>query len=361
MKIKVLVVDDSAFFRKRIAETLEADPNLEVVATAANGIEAVEQVRSVQPDVITMDIEMPEMDGIEAVKRIMAERPTPILMFSSLSYEGARVTLDALEAGALDFLPKQLDAVTGSNEYGSLLLQRRVVAISRRRPKAVAKRPLAAKPFAVAREASMTPPDAMERPVRQAIKIPADKVVAIGASTGGPIAVQRLLAQLPADFPVPIVTAIHMPSNFTTAYADRLNGLCRLEVREAMDGDDMQPGRVLLAPGGKQLVFEKLAGRIVVRVRESLPEQIYRPSVDVVFGSAARAVGAGILAIVLTGMGADGVQGAKLLKEHGAKIWSQDEESCVVFGMPQAVQNAGLSDRVLSLSEMETALPEQFS
>ena len=327
MKIRVLVVDDSAFFRKRITEALEVDPQLEVISVASNGIEAIEQVRRLSPDVITMDIEMPEMNGIDAVRHIMDERPTPILMFSSLTYEGAQATLDALDAGALDFLPKQLDAVTGSNDSGYRLLRNRVAAIARRLPRAaVSTKP--SQPSVAPSPVSQPAPAAKRVGVRSA---QGTQFVAIGASTGGPVAVQKLLSQLPADFPVPVVTAIHMPANFTTAYADRLDSLCKLRVREAVDGDKLEAGLVLLAPGGKQIVFERRGAQEYVRVQEGAAEQIYRPSVDIVFGSAAKAFGAHTLAIILTGMGADGAHGAKLLKQSGAEVWSQDEASCVVF------------------------------
>ena len=180
--------------------------------------------------------------------------------------------------------------------------------------------------------------------------------MAIGASTGGPVAIQTVLSALPANFPLPIVLVVHMPASFTAAYAERLNSLCRIQVREAQDGDAVQPGLALLAPGGRQMLVESAAGRPVVRVRDSLPEQIYRPSVDVTFGSAARLFTESVLAVVLTGMGSDGKQGAKLLKTAGSDVWSQDAASCVVYGMPQAIERSGLSDRVLPLEEIGQAL-----
>jgi two-component system chemotaxis response regulator CheB len=356
MKIRVLVVDDSAFFRKRIIETLQADPSLTVIGTANNGLEALAQAKRLKPDVITMDIEMPEMNGIEAVRKIMAECPTPIMMFSSLTYEGARATLDALDAGALDFLPKQLDALDGDNEAGRRRLQQRVAAIARRLPAAQLARP--------PRPVSTPPLRPPERPV-QAVPtatrmaetpVASYGLVVIGASTGGPVAVQELLSRLPANFPSPVVVAIHMPANFTAAYAERVNNLCRLHVCEARDGDSVRPGQVLLAPGGLQIVFEPRGADYCVRVKESPPGQIYRPSVDLLFGSAARVFGKRCLAIVLTGMGADGAQGARALKRAGARIWSQSEQSCVVYGMPQAVESEGLSDRVMTPLEMAKAL-----
>jgi two-component system chemotaxis response regulator CheB len=344
-KIRVLIVDDSAFFRHRISDMLVRNPEIEVVGTANNGYEGLQQARSLKPDVITMDVEMPVMDGITAVKRIMAEVPTPIIMFSSLTHEGAKATLDALDAGAVDFLPKQLATGTQEQETMERMLARRALLLGRRQQ---ARR---ATPAAV--------PSAIPKPtpaVTEPIKKGHYKLVAIGASTGGPVAIQTLLASLPKGFPLPLVLVVHMPASFTPAYAQRLDGLCNIGVQEAVDGDRLQPGRAYLAPGGKQMLLERQGGGMVVRISDSLPGQTYRPSVDVTLGSAARAFTDSVLAIVLTGMGSDGMQGSRLLKEAGSTVWSQDEASCVVYGMPQAVEKAGLSDRVLPLDEIGPVL-----
>lgn len=373
-KIRVLVVDDSAFFRKRIVEILNADPRIEVIGMAVDGREAVEQNRRLRPDVITMDVEMPQMNGIEAVRQIMASQPTPVLMFSSLTYNGAKATLDALEAGALDFLPKQFESLTRGAESGQHQLCSRVVAIARKTGGGARPAP-APRPFPTARPASpvpaatapsttatqMPPTGAVRRPSRaEAPGSLRDYMLVIGASTGGPIALQQIISTLPANFPSPIVVAIHMPANFTKAFAERLNSMSKLEVREAAEGDQPKQGLVLIAPGGMQLVFESRGSQSMLHVRDSTPEQIYRPSVDVLFGSASRAYGAKVLALVLTGMGADGLQGGRLLKQGGGKLWSQNAASCVVYGMPQAVESAGLSDRVLALDEIGKSLREAF-
>jgi len=340
-KARVLVVDDSAFFRRRITDILSKNSNVQVVASAADGLSAVRETHKHQPDVITMDVEMPVLDGISAVRRIMSERPTPIIMFSSLTKEGAKATLDALEAGAVDFLPKQFDEMAGRGGTGAEELVRRVLAVARRGVTRRLGEPIrvAAKPTRVAKTVRRIEP----KPYR---------LLAIGASTGGPIAIQKLLTELPRGFRLPILIVVHMPASFTPAYAERLNSLCQIGVKEACDGDVLRSGQAYLAPGGKQMVVERSGAETVIRIKDSTSDQTYKPSVDVSFGSAARLYGSGVLAVILTGMGADGKMGAQALKNGGSTVWSQDEASCVVFGMPQAVEKAGISDRVLALSDI---------
>ncbi|MGD2116917.1 MAG: chemotaxis response regulator protein-glutamate methylesterase [Chromatiales bacterium] len=339
-KVDVLVVDDSAFFRHRITEVLQQSPQLNVIGTAANGREAVEKTLQLKPDVITMDVEMPVMDGIEAVRQIMAKLPTPILMFSSLTSDGARVTLDALDAGAVDFLSKNFSPKSTFDE-AYVLLREKVSKIAARTNRKSLARTSPTKTAAAGSER-----------VRAASQTGRYKLVVIGASTGGPVALQTVLSKLPASFPLPIVVMVHMPAAFTPAYASRLNDLCKIRVKEATDRDALTPGQALLAPGGMQLLVEKSGSSGYVEVKQSLPEQTYKPSVDVGFGSAALSFGRDVLAIVLTGMGSDGKMGAQKLKQAGATVWSQNEASCVVYGMPQAVEKAGLSDRVLAIDEI---------
>lgn len=344
-RVRVLVVDDSAFFRRRIASMLGDVPMIEVVGFAGDGQSAILEARRLKPDVITMDVEMPVLDGISAVRRIVAENPIPILMFSSLTHEGAKATLDALDAGAVDFLPKQFDRSSGPE--ASKLLARRVLAIGSRGMNR--------------RLGTLLRPQPAAKPaVRPAVAAPVHrgsyKLVAIGASTGGPVAVQTLLSALPANFSAPILIVVHMPASFTPAYAERLNTQSAVTVKEAADGDRLRPAHAYLAPGGKQMILERRGEDTLIRIRESSPDQTYRPSVDVSFGSAARLMPRDVLAIILTGMGADGKQAARLLKEGGSTVWSQSEESCVVYGMPQAVEKAGLSDRVLDLAEIGPSL-----
>ncbi|WP_445179283.1 protein-glutamate methylesterase/protein-glutamine glutaminase [Pseudomonas sp. McL0111] len=381
MAVKVLVVDDSGFFRRRVSEILSADPSIQVVGTATNGKEAIDQALALKPDVITMDYEMPMMDGITAVRHIMQRCPTPVLMFSSLTHEGARVTLDALDAGAVDFLPKNFEDISRNPEKVKQLLCEKVHSISRSNRRfsayssptpAAAPAPTPAPapaPSSVSSYGSSAPARPAPAPVHApapsrassagasspAPKRKAYKLVAIGTSTGGPVALQRVLTQLPANFPAPIVLIQHMPAAFTKAFAERLDKLCRISVKEAEDGDILRPGLALLAPGGKQMMID---GRGAVKILPGDERLNYKPCVDITFGSAAKSYGDKVLAVVLTGMGADGREGARLLKQGGSAIWAQDEASCVIYGMPMAIVKADLADAVYSLDDIGKHLVE---
>lgn len=364
-RVRTLIVDDSGFFRRRIRELLTEDPEIEVVGEAATGREALQKVQQLRPDVVTMDIEMPEMDGIAAVREIMHRYPTPVLMFSSLTYEGARATLDALDAGAVDFLPKRFSDISGDAEQARRLLRERVRLVGRGR----AARRVAPAPGSPARGAGPEPGSAAtERqrasagapapaPARQ-ITLPAGRVrlVVIGTSTGGPVALQRVLTALPAGFPLPLLLIQHMPGSFTTAFAARLDQLCRIQVREAADGDRLSPGLALLAPGGRQLGLRAVNGQLTIRIFDAEPGQFYKPSVDVAFSAAAHHCPGKVLGVVLTGMGADGREGARELKESGSALWAQDEASSVIYGMPGAVAKAGLTDAILDLEAIGPSL-----
>ena len=367
MAVKVLVVDDSGFFRRRVSEILSADPTIQVVGTATNGKEAIDQAIALKPDVITMDYEMPMMDGITAVRHIMQRCPTPVLMFSSLTHEGARVTLDALDAGAVDFLPKNFEDISRNPDKVKQMLCEKGHSISRsnRRSLFSTPAPAAAAPTSsFARPAPAPVARPAVAPVRAAAassahspapKRKAYKLVAIGTSTGGPVALQRVLTQLPANFPAPIVLVQHMPAAFTKAFAERLDKLCRITVKEAEDGDVLRPGLALLAPGGKQMMVD---GRGAIKILPGDERLNYKPCVDITFGSAAKSYGDKVLAVVLTGMGADGREGARLLKQGGSAIWAQDEASCVIYGMPMAIVKADLADAVYSLDDIGKHLVE---
>jgi len=387
--VSVLIVDDSGFFRKRLHEILNSVPEITVVGAASNGREAVDLAKKLRPDVITMDYEMPAMDGVTAVRHIMAECPTSIMMFSSLTYEGARVTLDALEAGAVDFLPKNFEDI--ARDFGKMQeeLKSRILAIAKKSNAAISK-PATTEPTErkviqetvqnasyndsayrqassskaaaattrserMARSSSSlvtssTPANLHPREAAQSsssirtrkrVGHPVD-ILLIGASTGGPVAIQKVLTRLPANFPMPVIVVQHMPATFTPAFAERLNSLCAITVKHAEEGDFLQPGVVLVAQGAKQLLIT--GQRPQVKIVEGDERLSYKPSVDVTFGSAAKAFPGRVLAVVLTGMGADGREGCRMLKQSGSTVYTQSQKTCVIYGMPMAVDKAGYSD-----------------
>ncbi len=374
MSIKVLVVDDSSFFRRRLTEILTGDPEITVIGTANNGKEAVEKAMELKPDVITMDVEMPVMDGIQAVREILKQQRVPILMFSSLTHAGAKATLDALDAGAVDFLPKKFEDIARDKGEAIEVLRQRVKAVARRRlfvrptataatpapaarttPAPIARTPLARAELLRSPERTESADSTPERPFKVSGK--SYKLLAIGTSTGGPVALQTIITALPANFPLPIVLVQHMPAAFTVDFASRLNSLAKIEVKEAADGDILRPGVAYLAPGGKQMLVEGSDSQAKLRIKDDdSPRITFKPSVDITFGTAAKVFNDKVLAIVLTGMGSDGRDGCRLLKQFGSKIWSQDEASCVVYGMPQAVTSAGLTDLEVTLAEVASKM-----
>lgn len=379
MPIKVLVVDDSSFFRRRVSEIIERDSELTVIDTAKDGKDAIEKAVSLKPDVITMDVEMPVLDGISAVREIMAKSPTAILMFSSLTHDGAKATLDALDAGALDFLPKKFEDIARNRDDAVELLQSRIKQLGKQR---ISRRPTAASTSASASRTTRTAPTrTAERPkivsapvrgsssrvatapVRKApTRKPSDyKIVAIGTSTGGPVALQKILTQIPANISVPILLIQHMPAAFTPAFAQRLNTMCKISVKEAENGDALKPGHAYLAPGGCQMMVEGRGPQFKLKVMQDESDRLtYKPSVDLTFGSVAKSYGGSVLSMVLTGMGADGREGARMLKSAGATIWAQDEATCVVYGMPQAVHSAGLSQESIALGDFPQRIKEEL-
>lgn len=339
--IRVLVVDDSAFMRKAIGTMLANDPEIEVVGTAKNGQEGLDMVRSLSPDVVTMDMEMPVMDGLSALKRIMMEMPRPVIMISSLTVEGAEATLKALEAGAVDFIPKKLSRVSLEIIKIEHDLRAKVKAVARRR---------LLRPSRPAAAPRVQPP---RRPLSGAS---ARAVVAIGVSTGGPPAVQSILSQLPENFPACVLIAQHMPQAFTGPFAKRLDSLSKLAVSEAVDGAPVIPGKVYVAPGGSHLRVRREGMRLVVEVGSEPRTALYKPSVNELMGSVADVIGSRALGLMLTGMGNDGLEGAKKLKAAGGRLMAQNDASCVVYGMPKAVVDAGLADEVVDLADIPAML-----
>jgi two-component system chemotaxis response regulator CheB len=367
MAYRILIVDDSNFFCRRIKQILEEDAELEVVGQAKNGQEALTLVASLKPDVVTMDIEMPVMDGITAVKKIMASNPVPIMMFSSLTQEGAQATLDALDAGALDFIPKKFEDIALNRKEAILLLQSRIKALCGRKMlgiSSLAKSHSSSLSFATSRLKKNVSIE-KSTPVKthfNASTLSHYSCLAIGTSTGGPVALQKILTELPRDFPVPVVIVQHMPGSFTQAFAKRLHDLCDVTVKEATNGDMLTPGICYLAPGGKQMTIEGRAGsaRVVISEPDCFPFSAYKPSVDVTFDSVAQVYSGKVLAVILTGMGADGREGCKTLKAKGAKIWAQDEQSSVVYGMPQAVTVANISQANYDIAHMASHIKNEI-
>jgi two-component system chemotaxis response regulator CheB len=343
-KTRVVVVDDSALVRSLLAEIINRQPDMQCVGVAADPYQARETIRSLNPDVITLDVEMPRMDGIDFLAKLMRLRPMPVVMVSTLTERGAEVTLRALELGAVDFVAKPKIGVAD----GLARLADQITEKVRIAARAQMRRP----DPAAAQAAPPPPPTAIGR-------LSTEKIVFIGASTGGTEATREVLTQLPPDFPAVMITQ-HMPAGFTKSYAARLDSLCRIRVAEARDGERVLPGHAYLAPGGTQMSVEKSGANYVVRVQDGEPVNRHKPSVEVLFKSAARVVGPNALGVMLTGMGADGARAMKEMRDAGSWNVAQDEASCVVFGMPREAIAAGAANEVLPLTQIAPALIERL-
>ncbi len=337
--IKVLVVDDSAFMRNTLSSMISSDAEIEVAGIARDGIEAVEKVQLLKPDIVTMDVEMPRMDGIEALRKIMESNPVPVLMVSSLTNEGAKVTLDALDIGAVDFIPKNLSDLSINIVKIKTLLIDKIKKIGKKGlNKGIIRTPL---------KQLQMPAETQYKAHRKV------SIVAIGSSTGGPKALQGIIAAMPAEFPVPVVIAQHMPPTFTGPFAERLNQLSRIEVREAQEGEPLKKGTVYIAPGrGHMGLVRKKLTETVVTVSENLGTHIYKPSVDVLMNSAVECFSGSVLGVVLTGLGNDGTEGMTSIKNKGGRTIAESEKTCVVYGMPKSVVEAGVADKVVPLDEV---------
>jgi len=344
-EIRVLVVDDSAVVRQVMSDILGREPGIRVIGTAPDPLFALERMRREWPDVITLDVEMPRMDGVTFLKKIMAERPTPVVICSSLTQAGAETTMQALAAGAVSITTKP---TLGLKEFlressNDVVAAVRAAAVSRvRNP--------AARP--VARAAAE--PDGAAAGVHAMAKT-TDSIVAIGTSTGGTQALEAVLTALPATAPG-IVIVQHMPEKFTASFAERLNGLCEIDVFEAKDGQRVVPGRALIAPGGKHMLLKRSGAQYHVEVVDGPVVNRHRPSVDVLFRSVAKYAGKNALGVIMTGMGDDGARGLKEMHDAGARTLAQDEESCVVYGMPKEAVKLGAVDRSLPLERIAAAL-----
>lgn len=345
-KVKVLVVDDSASVRQTLADILSSDPGIEVVGTAADPFVAAQRMRDVLPDVITLDVEMPRMDGITFLRKIMAQRPIPVVMCSSLTEQGSETLMQALEAGAVDVVLKpKMDVRQSLLETAATICDTvRAAAharLSQMRAVRDCRRPVERK---LSADVIMPPP----APGAHAMARTTEKVVCIGASTGGTESLRVVLEGLPVDSPG-IVIVQHMPEKFTAAFARRLDGLCEVEVKEAEDGDTVLRGRVLIAPGNRHMLLQRSGARYYVSIKDGPQVSRHRPSVDVLFRSAAHHAGANALGILMTGMGDDGASGMAEMRAAGATTIAQDEASCVVFGMPKEAIARGGVDKVVPL------------
>ncbi|MBX3637038.1 MAG: chemotaxis response regulator protein-glutamate methylesterase [Rubrivivax sp.] len=345
-KTRVVVVDDSALVRGLLAQIIDRQPDMECIGAASDPLVAREMIRNLNPDVITLDVEMPRMDGLDFLSRLMRLRPMPVVMVSTLTERGADVTLRALELGAVDFVAKpKIGVADGLRRLGEDITEK-IRAATRARVQRLPAAPAAGAPAAPTAVA----PSALGR-------LSTEKIIFIGASTGGTEATREVLVNLPADSPAVMITQ-HMPPGFTKSYSARLDGLCRIRVAEAVDGERVLPGHAYIAPGGLHLSVERSGANYVARVRDGDPVNRHKPSVEVLFDSAARVVGRNALGVMLTGMGADGARAMRTMRDAGSFNLCQDEHSCVVFGMPREAIAQGAAHEVLPLTRIAPRLLE---
>ncbi|MEY2684387.1 MAG: hypothetical protein RJA09_1531 [Pseudomonadota bacterium] len=350
-KIRVVVVDDSALVRSLLAEIINRQPDMACVGSANDPLAAREMIRELNPDVITLDVEMPKMDGLEFLSRLMRLRPMPVVMVSTLTEKGAEITMRALEMGAVDFVAKpRIGVSTGLKQLGDEIVDKIRVASRARVARHVAPPP--------------TSPAADNAPVSAPrnllARLSTEKVICIGASTGGTEAIREVLMRLPADSPAIVITQ-HMPPGFTTSFAARLDSLCKITVSEARDGERILPGHAYIAPGGKQFRIDKSGANYVAVVEDTEPVNRHKPSVEVLFKSAAKVLGPNAFGVMLTGMGADGATAMKEMRDAGAYNLVQDEATCVVFGMPKMAIQSGAAHEVLPLNRIAEVLVDKIS
>jgi two-component system chemotaxis response regulator CheB len=342
-KIRVLVVDDSKLIRDVLTAILNEQPDIEVVGAAADAFQARDLIKELDPDVITLDVEMPKMNGLEFLDKLMRAKPTPVVMISTATERGSEVTFRALELGAVDFVTKPKLAEQTPDDYGDIIAEKVRAAKSAR-----LKVPKRSDGDTFAVEATMPP--VMKRPVPKGVKT-ADRLIAVGASTGGTEAIREFLVDMPIDCPG-IVIVQHMPENFTRMFAERLNGLCKISVKEAEHNDPIMPGHAYVAPGGKHLWVKRDDGQLLCKLSTEAPMNLHRPSVDFLFRSCAKFIGADAVGVIMTGMGRDGAQGMLEMKNAGAWNLAQDEASSVIFGMPREAIEAGAVHEVAPLNKL---------
>ena len=350
-KTRVVVVDDSALVRSLLAEIINRQTDMECIGAAADPFVAREMIRNLNPDVITLDVEMPRMDGIDFLGKLMRLRPMPVVMVSTLTERGADVTLRALELGAVDFVAKpKIGVADGLRQLADDITDK--IRVARRAQ-------LRRHTPSPAASSGATASAAAAAPLASVGRLSTEKIIFIGASTGGTEATKEVLMSLPPDCPAVMITQ-HMPPGFTKSYAARLDGLCRIRVAEARDGERVLPGHAYIAPGGFHLSVERSGANYIARVQDGEPVNRHKPSVEVLFKSAARIVGQNALGIMLTGMGADGAKAMKEMRDAGSYNFVQDEATCVVFGMPREAINCGAANEVLPLGQIAGKLIERL-
>lgn len=364
-KVKVLIVDDSAFMRNALKKMLETDTSISVVSTARDGKEGIEKIKLYKPDVVTMDIEMPRMDGLTALKIIMEENPLPVLMISSLTQEGANSTMEALSLGAVDFIPKEMSfsSLSIMNIKADLIEKIKLIA----KKKMFNKKSLHFNRLRTENK-TITPSRTIQKITisekqfeKKIFTVPTIRknkveIIALGISTGGPKALQVMLPMLPANIPVGILIVQHMPKAFTGPFAERLNSLCALNVKEASNGDIVTPGTVYIAPGGSHIKLNSTGLRKTIIITDEPSNTIHKPSVDVMMLSVAEAIQGKIMSVIMTGMGSDGAYGMVKIKQQGGITIAESEESCVVFGMPKAAISKDVVDYVVPLEEIASTI-----
>ncbi|MDR0498752.1 MAG: chemotaxis response regulator protein-glutamate methylesterase [Holophagales bacterium] len=369
--IRVMIVDDSSFMRRTIERILVAE-DIQIVGTARDGLDALEKIPVFKPDIVTLDVEMPRMDGLACLKQIMIDHPLPVLMLSSITHEGAKATLDALALGALDFITKEKNFIKGEGDLSKVQqeLQDKIRKLART-PKFKLNRPVQSPAVssatisrpAVVQNQTLASVPALSKVVSGTIPShPTAEMIVLGCSTGGPKALQDFLPHVPKNLPVPILIVQHMPASFTKAFAERLNSISQLEIKEASNGDIPEAGHVYIAPGGIHMNLRSRSGRYSIELTPEPASTLHRPSVDVLFQSAYEACGnTQLLAIILTGMGADGAQGMQKLKSKGTTYTiAESESSCVVYGMPKSAVELGCVDVVAPIQEMAGILKRHF-
>lgn len=352
-KIKVLIVDDSAFMRKALSNLISVDSEIQIIAVAKDGLEAVELTKKFLPDVITLDIEMPKLDGLSALKIIMSECPTPVIMVSSLTTEGADATIKALELGAVDFIPKEMSFINVNIHKIQDDLINKIKTIARQQSLKIK--------FNRFKGLIRNKATVEIKPLSKKIPLNTVRAVALGISTGGPLSLQKVIPRISSKINCPIFIVQHMPPKFTKTLADRLNSLSEIEVKEAEDGELVKTKVVYFAPGGNHLLLENKNGSgLKIKISKEPSDEIHKPSVNVMMKSVIDVFGKSTLGVIMTGMGKDGLEGMKYLKSLGGFTIAQDEETSVIYGMPKAIVDSNLADMILPLEKISEAINSAF-